>query len=93
MTELDDMLNSLNELHATEMELAAIWITEPVPVINGVRKARFEAGDFIRWADGAVNDGTATHKILGCFGNVSSSVLKFTAINLQNSQIEILKVK
>lgn len=93
MTGLDDLLNSLNELHSTEMELAAIWITDPVPVVNGVRKARFEAGDLICWRDGEAKDGEATHRILGCFGNISSSVLKFTAIKLQNSQIEILKVK
>ena len=82
------------------MELAAIWIDKPVGKINSdghTRTCRITVDDLVIIRKGVLQhmtkDDKPTHKILGCYGDESSSLLEFLTVDLRNMNLEILKIK
>jgi hypothetical protein len=71
------------------MELTAIWLKTPV---NGTR--RIAAGDHICIDNGwLITADYATHKIIGCYGDIFSSFLHIMVIDIITNEPEILKLK
>ena len=71
------------------MPLAAIWLEDKH---NG--KIRLTYGDHIRVVDGKLAEGEyATHKIIGCFGNIYSTHLEFLATDVITNEPEIIVIK
>jgi hypothetical protein len=94
---LQNFFKDLNDsLFVKEMELAAIWMEKPV-VTETERTVRLTEGHKIRVEDGKIVDcepgKPATHKILGCFGTVSSSSLGFTLMDINSNEPLTLKVR
>lgn len=96
---LFDSLIDLNESFQKTMPLAAIWFDHPIS-IAGRRTARIEAGDRLRIENDAIVDintylpyKQATHEVLGCYGNISNTVLYFDLKNLETNELFTLKIK
>lgn len=71
------------------MELAAIWLNVN---INGTR--RLAEGDHVCIEDGWLVSGThATHKVIGCYGNMASSRLEMMVTDVITNEPKILKLK
>ena len=81
---LNGLINSTNEI----MPLAAIWLEQKH---NG--KVRLTEGDCIRVVDGKLADGDyATHKIIGCFGDVYSNHLEFLATDVITNEPDVIVI-
>lgn len=80
-----------------EMELAAIWMEKPILFADGTKKSRLSEGmEICVWEDKIVNWQVSypyTHKIIGCFGTIDSSMLYMTIMDLQTNIPSILKLK
>lgn len=76
---------ALNEV----MPLAAIWLEKPV---NG--KVRYTEGDLICLDDddNIIESDHASHKILGCFGTVDSSILEMMVMDLISNETKIIEL-
>lgn len=88
---LNDFFDSLNRMHNLEMELAAVWLNCPV-VVDGVRTRRIAPGDLVCVADARLVSGNATHKVIGCFGNITSTILHMTVMDLKSNEMLNLKL-
>lgn len=89
---LPDLANSFNKI----MTLQAIYLIKPVRTSNGTT-VRIEAGNKIRvkdnWIIDISPDAPATHEVLQCKGNITSTVLEFELQDLETKEISTLKVK
>ena len=71
------------------MPLAAIWLEHKV---NG--KVRFAEGDLIAIEnDKMIENDHATHKIIGCFGDIHSNHLELLVTDVITSEPEIIVIK
>lgn len=71
------------------MPLAAIWLE-----VKHNGKVRLTDGDFIRIVDGKLAEGEyATHKIIGCFGDIYSKHLEFLVIDVITNEPETVVIK
>ena len=71
------------------MLLAAIWLE-----VKHNGKVRLTDGDYIRVVDGKLVDGDhATHKIIGCFGDIHSNHLEFLATDVITNEPETIVIK
>lgn len=81
-----------------DMELAAIWLqAKPFITRDGkrMRSVRLTKGDLINVIDGELVScaiAEPTHKIIGCYGTICSSKLRFMAINLKTNEPEMIRV-
>lgn len=99
---METIFNSFIDLQKSfqkVMPLAAIWLNKPVLVV-GRQTARIEAGDRLRIENDAIVDintylpyKEATHEVLGCYGNISNTVLYFDLKNLETNELFTLKIK
>lgn len=83
------------ELYKKEMELAAIWLERPVHTATE-RKSRIASGDLLKVESGRIVDcldKKPTHKVIACYGTVTSSSLTFALVNLSTNQPTELKLK
>lgn len=90
---LVDLNNSLNKVHP----LAAIWLSKPV-WLERKQSVRIEAGDRLRIennsiVDVVIPDKPATHEVIGCYGNISDTILYFGLKDLKTSEITKLDIK
>lgn len=71
------------------MELAAIWMPE-----NQGQK-RFAPGDLIAYDFVGIRmeEDFATHKIIGCYGDISSTHLEMMAVDIITNEPIIIKIK
>lgn len=82
-----------------EMEVAAIWVNGGIIIQSEgktKRKVRISEGDLIPVFDGELVRGRfmqPTHKVIGCFGNATSTKLSFMAVDILTQEVEIIKVK
>lgn len=69
------------------MELVSIWLE-----VKHNGSVRLTDGDYIRVVDGKLAEGEyATHKIIGCFGDIHSNHLEFLATDvITNEPITVL---
>lgn len=71
------------------MELSAIWLSAKV---NGTR--RITAGDHIAISSGLlVSADHATHKIVGCYGDLANTQLEIMVTDVITNEPSILKLK
>ncbi len=63
-----------------ERELSAIWLTDPVPTIDGKKHCRFETGNRIRIIENNIMDGESNATVNSCFGTLTSSSLKMLVL-------------
>jgi hypothetical protein len=95
----NDMLEycqNMNRIMSQELEMAAIWFDRPITFPDGRRSARVTIGDHITVEGGKVVSsapGSATHRVIRCFGTVNSSRLCFDTIRLADNQPEIINIK
>jgi len=94
---LFESLIDLNKSFQKTMPLAAIWFDHPISVV-GKRTVRIEAGDRLRIENNAIAeislpDRQATHEVLGCYGNISNTVLYFDLKDLKTNELFTLKIK
>jgi hypothetical protein len=92
-----NFFKDLNDsLFVKEMELAAIWMEKPI-VTSNERTVRLTNGHEVRVENGKIVDCSpdkpATHKILGCYGTVSSSSLGMVLMDLKTNEPLTLKIK
>ena len=88
-----DLNKSLTKVHP----LAAIWLSKPV-WLERTKSGRIEAGDRLRIennsiVDIVIPDKQATHQVIGCYGNISDTILYFELMDLQTSEITKLDIK
>jgi len=87
-----------------EMELSAIWLSEPVKVKTLgdtiESRHRIAKGNKIRVEKNVILDVTedkpATHEIYGCFGTLNSSMLRITVWGLDdqcNPKLSAIRLK
>lgn len=94
---LFDSLIDLNKSFQKIMPLAAIWLSKPV-WLERRKSGRIEAGDRLRIENNAIADvllpdKQATHEVLGCYGNISNTVLYFDLKDLETNELFTLKIK
>lgn len=71
------------------MELASIQLKEKV---NGTRFLR--AGDHVCYEDGwLIESDIATHKVVACYGNISSTILQVMLLDVITSEPMIIDLK
>lgn len=98
---LFESLIDLNKSFQKIMPLAAIWLSKPVAISDKDKchriTARITVGDKIRldkgWIENISNENTATHEVLGCYGNISNTVLYFDLKDLETNELFTLKIK
>lgn len=95
-TNILDTIFNFNSSLSKIMPLAAIWLNKPVQA-GSARTVRIEAGDKIRIEDNAIVDISegipATHRVTGCFGNITNSILFFELEDLRTNDYLKLNVK
>lgn len=89
----NNIFKPIIELGEKEMEIAAIWLENAIILPNGKREYRMAPGMEIYIKDGKPAGGTATHKIIGCYGNINNTSLKMTVISLLTNLPEIIILK
>ncbi len=75
-----------------ELEMEAIWLTDPIPVIDGKRHCRFAPGDRICIDAGNIADGDSNATVTGCYGMLGD--LKITMmVMMDTGDPQIIKIK
>lgn len=90
---LIDLNKSLNKVNP----LAAIWLSKPV-WLERKKSVRIESGDRLRIennsiVDVVIPDKPATHEVIGCYGNISDTILYFELKDLKTSETITLNIK
>ena len=77
------------------MPLAAIWVTDPVPVTANGRQCRITEGTQLKVVDNKIVDlapgELPTHIVTSCMGNVSGSILIMGVMNLKTQELSQIK--
>lgn len=88
--------NQFNLPDNTEMCLAAIWLNRSVLLPNGEKHQRITDGMILKIENDSIVDSTdkkATHKIIGCYGTIDSSLLYINVIDLETLHLSQIKLK
>lgn len=92
-----EIFSPIDKLAQDEMELAAIWLNRPITLPNGSKVSRLSAGMKINVIDGEVVCSIpfkpASHKIIGCYGNISNTKLFMQALDLSTMEPSIINMK
>jgi hypothetical protein len=91
---LDEFFEGLADSYSKEHELAAIWLEKPLQTATE-KTVRIAPDHLVKVEDGNLVDciGEPTHKVIGCYGTVTSSKLSFLLIDLQTNQPIEIKVQ
>lgn len=88
---LVDYQKSLNRI----MPLAAIWLSRAIKTDKGAT-VRIEKGDKVRVNDGMLcdisEDYPCSHEVIGCYGNISNTILYFELKDLTTNELLTLNV-
>lgn len=82
----------LHQLSGSEMELAAIWFSPSLKLTDGRRLHRVAPGVDIPVTNGQPSDGTPTHRVVGCYGTIDSSVLRMTVVDLNTKEPQLITI-
>lgn len=81
-------------------QLEAIWLNRPVGRIRDnyyARTCRIQEDDLIKIQGNTIQylaeDQKPTHKVLGCFGTIDSSVLEVMTIRLKDNKPQIINAQ
>lgn len=92
-----DSFADLGKSFSKIMPLAAIWMTDKPIQMEGKRSVRIEKGDRLRIENSSIvdviEDLPATHKVIGCYGNIANSILFFELENLETKETLKLNIK
>lgn len=83
-------------MNHTEVLMEAIWLNRKLLLPNGERHIRITEGMSVQIENNELVDaksGIATHKIIGCYGTIDSSILFINVMDLQTLELSTLKLK
>jgi hypothetical protein len=86
-----DMVKNQNDLYTKQIELAAIWLSNPVITAQG-RTSRIAPEMLVTIKDGCLVDGEIpTHKVLACYGTLRDQ-FEITVIDLTTNEPNQIKL-
>jgi hypothetical protein len=92
---IHQLFEGIGDMYEKEFEMAAIWLEKPLQTATE-KTIRITDGHLVKVEGGKLIDCVdcaPTHKVIGCFGTVTSSSLSFILLDLQTNQPLNLKIK
>lgn len=95
---LKDQLNILSKINSEEIEMEAIYLEKPIIYNEEIKgwTCRMKPGDEIIVIGGEIVgrrlSDKSTHRVIGVYGTINSSMLSATVISLDTLELEILKL-
>lgn len=83
-----------SEIWTKTMEIAAVWMNSPIEISRAgkqIKAVRITYGDCVRIENLKVKEsGLATHKVIRCLGNITSTYLMLEVESLINNDERLI---
>lgn len=90
-----DYIKAMSDSFNKIMPLAAIWVTNPVPVTANGRQCRITEGTQLKVVDSKIVDllpnEKPTHIVTSCMGNISNTILIMGVMDLKTQELSQIK--